>query len=178
MLRLRSIDAFFELRDRLVRDEDPSLPTIVVPAGTCGQASGANDLIRVAKRELLARGLSERVRLRVTGCHGFCQLEPSVLVTPARTFYPKLSMAGMVRVVEAVAAGRVLEDLLYLDPESGARLEQICTTPPPRTIIGTIEAPHATHGPAPESSALQWGQKKSTTVSTGISCCDSTSNDP
>src|SRR5512139_1844738 len=124
MLRLRSIDAFFELRDRLVRDEDPSVPTIVIPAGTCGQASGANDLIRVAKRELLSRGLSERVRLRVTGCHGFCQLEPSVLVTPARTFYPKLSMAGMVRVVEAVAAGRVLEDLLYLDPESGARLER------------------------------------------------------
>jgi NADH-quinone oxidoreductase subunit F len=124
MQRLRSIEAFFDLRDRLVGDESPTVPVIVIPAGTCGQASGANDLIRVAKRELLAGGLSERVHLRVTGCHGFCQLEPSVLVEPARTFYPKVSMAGMVRIVEAVAAGKVLEDLLYLDAESGARIER------------------------------------------------------
>jgi NADH-quinone oxidoreductase subunit F len=124
MLRLRSIDSFFDLRDRLVRDESPDVPVIVIPAGTCGQASGANDLIRVAKRELLAGGLSERVHLRVTGCHGFCQLEPSVLVEPARTFYPRVSMAGMVRIVEAVAAGRVLKDLLYLDAETGVRIER------------------------------------------------------
>ena len=37
---------------------DPASPTIVISAGTCGQASGANDLIRVAKREILDRGLA------------------------------------------------------------------------------------------------------------------------
>jgi len=124
MPRLRSMEAFEDLRDLLIRDQSPSTPTLVLAAGTCGQASGANDLIRVAKRELLKRGLSERVHLRITGCHGFCQMEPSVLVEPARTFYPRVSMADMVRIVEAVAAGEVLEDLLYQDPDTGRRLER------------------------------------------------------
>ena len=44
---------FFSLRDRLKADRDPRIPTLVIPAGTCGQASGANDLIRIAKREFL-----------------------------------------------------------------------------------------------------------------------------
>ena len=35
-----------------------SAVNVVISAGTCGQASGANDLIRIAKREILAGGLT------------------------------------------------------------------------------------------------------------------------
>jgi NADH-quinone oxidoreductase subunit F len=62
-----------------------------------------------------------RVHLRVTGCHGYCQLEPSVLVLPEGTFYPKVDMAAMARIIAATAAGEVLEDLLYVDPATGLR---------------------------------------------------------
>ncbi len=122
MERLRSVDAFLGLRERLRVDRNGGLPTIVIPAGTCGQASGANDLIRITKRCLLARGLGDRIRLRITGCHGYCQMEPSVLVLPERTFYPRLDIGGMERVVGAVAEGGVVEDLLFLDPASGRRI--------------------------------------------------------
>ena len=40
MEKLRSIEDFKEFQDRLVSDFDPDIPTIVVSAGTCGQASG------------------------------------------------------------------------------------------------------------------------------------------
>ena len=125
MERLQSIDEFHGLCERLRVDRGADeLPTIVIPAGTCGQASGANDLIRVTKRTLLERGLGDRVRLRITGCHGYCQAEPSVLVEPQRTFYPRVGLDGMARIVEAVAEGRVLEDLLFADPASGRRVER------------------------------------------------------
>ena len=90
METLISIDDLTALRDRLLADRDPSMPTIVISAGTCGQASGANDLIRVTKRELLAKELTDRIALRVTGCHGFCEMEPSVLIEPEGTFYPQV----------------------------------------------------------------------------------------
>ncbi len=48
----KSIQEFGRLQERL-GGPNPNVPTIVIPAGTCGQASGANDLIRIAKRELL-----------------------------------------------------------------------------------------------------------------------------
>ncbi|MCK4858552.1 MAG: hydrogenase, partial [candidate division Zixibacteria bacterium] len=124
MKRLSSIDDFISLRDRLITDRDPRTPTIIIPAGTCGQASGANDLIRIAKRQLLAKGLAEKIQLRITGCHGFCEMEPSILIEPNGTFYPKVGMEEMVRIVDAVAEGKVLEDLLFIDPLTGKPIEK------------------------------------------------------
>lgn len=124
MIRLKSIDDFGALRDRLLADRDSTVPTIVIPAGTCGQASGVSDIIRVAKREILTKGLTEKVNLRITGCHGFCQLEPSVLIEPGRTFYPKVGLKEMARIVEAVAGGKVLTDLLFVDPANGKPVEK------------------------------------------------------
>jgi len=124
MEKLKTLSDFKELKERLDAGREPDRPTIIIPAGTCGQASGANDLIRAAKREIIARELSEKVRLVITGCHGFCQMEPSVLVEPARTFYPRVDTKGMARIVEAVAQGKVVEELLFLDPATGKRIEK------------------------------------------------------
>lgn len=107
------------LRRRLVDGRDPRKPTIVISAGTCGQASGANDLIRIAKKELLAKKLVGEVGLRVTGCHGFCEIEPSVLILPRRTLYPRAAREDMPRIIAAAARGEVLEDLLPVDPDTG-----------------------------------------------------------
>jgi NADH-quinone oxidoreductase subunit F len=122
MERLNSIEELQALRDRMAADRRPDFPVIVITAGTCGQASGANDLIRIAKREILANGLTDRVALRVTGCHGFCQAEPSVLVEPEGVFYPKLGIEQMVKVVDAVSRGEVVEGLLWRNPKTRRRV--------------------------------------------------------
>jgi NADH-quinone oxidoreductase subunit F len=129
MDRLESLGGFRALAARIAADRNPGIPVIVIPAGTCGQASGANDLMRVAKREILARGLADYMRLRITGCHGFCQTEPSVLIEPQGTFYPKLGIKEMVRVVQAVSRGEVLTDLLWRDPKTRKRIEKQADIP-------------------------------------------------
>jgi len=129
MKPLRSTAAFNALYERLVARLDPDAPTIVIPASTCAQASGANDIIRVTKKELLARGLAECINLRITGCHGFCQMEPNVLIEPQGTFYPRVGEKEMARIVEAVASGDVIEDLLYKDPSSGRRIQKAMDIP-------------------------------------------------
>src|ERR1051326_8579617 len=101
MERLNSIKDLQTLADRMAADRRPDVPVIVITAGTCGQASGANDLIRIAKREILANGLADQVTLRITGCHGFCQAEPSAIIEPAGVFYPKLEVGQMARLVRA-----------------------------------------------------------------------------
>jgi NADH-quinone oxidoreductase subunit F len=144
MRKLESIDDFRALRGRLRTDRDPDRPTVVIPAGTCGQASGAGDIIRVAKREILARKLTDSVNLRITGCHGFCQMEPSVLVEPGRVFYPKVGVKEMPRIIESVSRGEVLEDLLYVDPDTGepARRQEDVRffRKQVRTVLGRNEA--------------------------------------
>jgi len=122
MEKLQSINEFKGLQKRLITDRDLTKPTIIISAGTCGQASGANDLIRITKRELLARGLTEKINLRITGCHGFCQMEPSILIEPQRTFYPIVSTENMVRIIDAVAKGKIIEELLLVDPATGKKI--------------------------------------------------------
>ena len=124
MERLGSLEDFKALQERIIADRDPLAPVIVIPAGTCGQASGANDLIRIVKREVLSNGLAEKIRIRITGCHGFCQAEPSVLIEPEGTFYPRLGIKQMVRIVEALSQGRVVEDLLWRDSKTYKRIQK------------------------------------------------------
>jgi NADH-quinone oxidoreductase subunit F len=122
MERLNSIEQYWALAERMTADRNPDLPVLVISAGTCGQASGANDLIRIAKREILANRFGDKLALRVTGCHGFCQAEPSVLVEPDGVFYPRLAIDDMVRVVHAAYRGEVVEDLLWRDLQTGGRV--------------------------------------------------------
>ena len=124
MLRLSSINELKKLQKALLDATDENIPCIVIPTGTCGQASGAGDLIRVAKREILKKGLTKKVLLRITGCHGFCQMEPSVLIEPRRVFYPKVSLKEMGRIVEAAARDEVLTDILFVDPETGKPVDK------------------------------------------------------
>jgi NADH-quinone oxidoreductase subunit F len=124
MVKLKNIFELNALRDRLAASGKTTIPTVVIPAGTCGQASGANDLIRVAKREILAKGLTERLNLRVTGCHGYCEMEPSVLVEPGGTFYPRIGIDDMPRIIDAAANDVIVENLLYENPETGESIEK------------------------------------------------------
>ncbi len=138
MLKLKTIFDLNALRDRLLSSSRPEIPTVVITAGTCGQASGANDLIRIAKREMLSRGLTERLHLRVTGCHGYCEMEPSVLIEPEETFYPKVDIKDMARIVDAAVHRVVVESLLFRDPDTGELIERQSELPFYRKQVRTI----------------------------------------
>jgi NADH:ubiquinone oxidoreductase subunit F (NADH-binding)/(2Fe-2S) ferredoxin/NAD-dependent dihydropyrimidine dehydrogenase PreA subunit len=125
MAQLRSTQEFTALREHLLSTTNPEIPTIVIPAGTCGQASGAMNLVRTAQREILSRNLQQKVYLRVTGCHGFCEMEPSVLIEPEGIFYPRVDAAGMRRIIDALMGGDVVEDLLYVDEATGQKIEKV-----------------------------------------------------
>ncbi len=119
MPKLKSIDELKELKSKIIAERDTSIPTIVISAGTCGQASGANDLIRITKRELIANGLTNKIHLRITGCHGFCEMEPSVLIEPSRIFYPKVTTENMSKIIKFISRDEILSDLLFHHPETG-----------------------------------------------------------
>ncbi len=124
MEQLRSSEEFEAFRQRLFSTNRPEVPTVVISAGTCGLASGAEKLIRTAQREILEKRLQEKIFLRMTGCHGFCEMEPSALIEPHRTFYPNLDAGGMERIIHALAEGKVVEDLLYVDQSTGQKIEK------------------------------------------------------
>jgi NADH-quinone oxidoreductase subunit F len=121
MRRLSSIDELKELRDIILDDGDETKFRIVVCAGTACQASGSNDILRIAKKHIMETGLIGEIALRVTGCHGFCEMGPFVLTEPQKAFYSKVQLQHVPKIIDAVLAGEYVEDLLYQDPVTGER---------------------------------------------------------
>ena len=119
MRKHSSVEEFSNFRQRVLsgREVQSDEPTLVVCAGTGGQASGSNDILRVIKRYIIERSMGEKVKIRVTGCQGFCEMDPFILVEPGHQLYPKLSMKDVPRVVEAAVGGFVDEGLIYQDPK-------------------------------------------------------------
>jgi NADH-quinone oxidoreductase subunit F len=91
-------------------------PCLIICAGTGGQASGSNDLIRIIKRQIIERDLGDRLSLRITGCLGFCEMDPFIVVEPGHAVYPKLEMKHVPRIIDAVLKGEVVDELLYREP--------------------------------------------------------------
>ncbi len=125
---LNSLEVFKTFQQHLANGRKADHRTIVVSAGACGLASGAQKLIEALQAEMHDEDSAARVAVRVTGCHGFCELEPSLLVEPEGTFYPRVAVKQVSRLVKAVACGEVINDLLWTDPDTGksvARMEDL-----------------------------------------------------
>ncbi len=121
MRRLSSVAELKELRSVLFDAIDRNKPRIVVCAGTACQASGSNDIIRVVKRFIIENGLVGRLALRITGCHGFCEMGPFILTEPQQAFYTQVTLDDVPRIAEALLSGEYVQDLLYRDPNSGQK---------------------------------------------------------
>ena len=117
MRKLSSIEDFSGFRQRILSEKEftNNKPTLVVSAGTCGQASGANDIMRIIKRTVIELSLKEQINLRITGCQGFCEVEPFILVEPSLNLYPNLKMEDVPNVVKAAVGNFVDESLIYRD---------------------------------------------------------------
>lgn len=102
------------------RREADGRAVLTVSSGTCGRARGSLKVIESLRRAIKAQGLEKRVQLRVSGCHGFCEAEPNIIITPHDIFYQKVEPRdGRAIIEKTVRKKKVIPELLYTDPETG-----------------------------------------------------------
>ena len=107
-------------RKRIESTRDPKRTCVTVCAGTACRATGAEAVVLAFHEELAKAGLDARVDFRETGCHGFCERGPLVVVKPKEIFYQQVKATDVAEIVEkTIAAGEVVERLLYKDPATG-----------------------------------------------------------
>ena len=93
---------------------------IRVCAGSTCNATGRAALSDALRAELDKRGLGDKVRVVLTGCHGLCQEGPIIVVHPQGVFYPRLKPKDIAEIVATSVVGDgVVERLLYVDPVTG-----------------------------------------------------------
>ena len=130
MPRLSSTVELNALREELIACRDEKQATVICCGGTGCQASGCQNVVAAFREELDRCGLSDKVTLRVTGCHGFCEQGPLAVVEPSNTFYRHIKPEDVAEIVEqTVVEGRPVERLLYEDPATGERIKHEAEIP-------------------------------------------------
>ena len=126
MSRLNSFRELEHLRERLREERQNITTTVMVCGGTGCQASRSRAVIEAVRNELSQQGLDSKVRLCVTGCHGFCEQGPVMVIEPGNIFYCHVSPDDAFEIVsQTVVRGEVIERLLYTTrfPERRVRTE-------------------------------------------------------
>ena len=83
-------------------------------------ARGAGKVAEAFKEQLAKRKLTRKVQLRETGCHGFCQVEPLVVIEPEGIFYTGVGSDDVGEILdETVEKKEIIERLVYKDVRDG-----------------------------------------------------------
>jgi len=123
MARLNSPADLEKLKQEILSKRDPNKPRVSVCAGSGCVASGANEVIAAFKAEIANQGLATEVGFRGTGCHGFCEKGPIVVISPEEICYVTVRVEDVPEIVEKTLKGKeIIERLLYIDPTTGEKI--------------------------------------------------------
>jgi len=97
--------------------------SITICSGTGCQAGGSSAVISLLQKELISKDLSSKVRIIATGCQGFCEQGPLIVIRPRNIFYCHIKPEDVSEILsETLIGGRIIERLLYRDPVSGRKI--------------------------------------------------------
>jgi len=121
--RLDSALELEALREKIIASRDPDKPCITVCGGTGCHSFGSEGVSEFFKQEIRNNNLESKVDVKVTGCHGFCEKGPVVVIKPRNIFYQQVKATDVPEIVaETVIKGNIIERLLYTDPNTGQKI--------------------------------------------------------
>jgi NADH-quinone oxidoreductase subunit F len=123
MKPFESIIAFEEWQGKLSEGWDESKPCLRVCDGTGCRALGSQQVLSQLRAEIDQAHLEIPIEVVSTGCPGFCECGPLVTVYPQRISYQKVRAEDAREIVQTtLAGGKILDRLLYVDPQTGEHI--------------------------------------------------------
>jgi len=117
MKKITTPEELDSFRKSLLEKEKSGMVYVSVCLGTGCQAYGSKNVAESLKQEIEKQRLSEKVKIKTTGCHGFCERGPIVVIRPTGIFYQKVKPEDAHEIVNrTVMNGELIEHLLYVEP--------------------------------------------------------------
>ena len=115
MKKITTPEELDSFRKSLLEKEKSGMVYVSVCRGTGCQAYGSKNVAESLKQEIEKQRLSEKVKIKTTGCHGFCERGPIVVIRPTGIFYQKVKPEDAHEIVNrTVMNGELIEHLLYV----------------------------------------------------------------
>jgi NADH-quinone oxidoreductase subunit F len=127
--RLHSAAELEELRAGILSDRDAEKPCIAVCAGAACHGLDSGRVVSAFEQEVGKLDLGAKVEIRATGCHGFCEKGPNVVISPGEICYFEVKAEDVPDIVAHTMKGKVLDRLLYTHPDTGQKAVHLGEVP-------------------------------------------------
>ena len=117
MARLEDRQALRKLRDSLQsrRQKDKKRLISLCAGSGCG-AYGTANVHHALTEELSRQNMQDDVEVKLSGCHGFCEKGPVMVVHPEGIFYPQVKEEHIPEIVnKTIKNGETVDSLVYKD---------------------------------------------------------------
>jgi NADH:ubiquinone oxidoreductase subunit F (NADH-binding)/(2Fe-2S) ferredoxin/NAD-dependent dihydropyrimidine dehydrogenase PreA subunit len=117
MRKIKSLSDLDSWRENILSRQKEYEVIVSVCGGTGCHAYGCKKVRDQFAKTIRGNGNGRKIRLKFTGCRGFCERGPIVTIQPQGIFYQKVQEKDVpVIFSETIEKGKVLEHLLYEDP--------------------------------------------------------------
>ena len=122
MALLSSPELLEQHRQQILSRKVPTAPCISICAGAGCVASGAIEVIAAFEAEIEKQGLTAEVDTKGTGCPGFCERGPVVVIYPDEICYLQVTPEDVPEIVsKTVREKEVIDRLVYVDTATGEK---------------------------------------------------------
>ena len=124
MTKLENREALEELRNSLkVSQKEDGKRLISLCAGSGCGAYGTAKVHEALMAELAKQDMQDDVEVKLSGCHGFCEKGPILVIHPEGIFYPQVKEKHVSQIVEeTLKNGNLVKSLIFKDPSSKKKI--------------------------------------------------------
>jgi NADH-quinone oxidoreductase subunit F len=125
MKKINSPEELEKLREGLIPAQNAKKIKILISTkATCCQLQQSEKVTSALIDEIEKTGLTDRVEILTTGCLGFCELEPIVIVKPKGALYKNVKVDDVPDIVaKTIMKDEIIDRLLYVNPLDKEKIE-------------------------------------------------------
>jgi NADH-quinone oxidoreductase subunit F len=106
-------------RQEILSGKDSGKQEVKVCCTTGCRAGGAVKILDALKQEISDRGLEDQIDIKTTGCRGFCEKGPVMVIEPEKLFYSQVDPGDVPDIVsQTLMKGLPVHRLLFTDPKT------------------------------------------------------------
>jgi len=130
MNSLKSPSDLEKLRKDILAKKDPKRLAIAACVSTGCQALGVQKVLEAFNEEIKKQGLEGKVEIKETGCLGFCEKGPRIVIYPEEIYYFQVKASDVPEIVsKTLINNEIVERLLYTDTITGKKARHLSEVP-------------------------------------------------
>jgi NADH-quinone oxidoreductase subunit F len=112
-----------KFRKDILSKRDPKKPCLTLCSGTACHATGSKGVALAIEEELKKQDLRHKIDYRRTGCHGFCEKGPIVIIFPEEICYLQVTPEDVPDIIsQTIKNKKIVDRLVYSDPSTGEKV--------------------------------------------------------